>query len=90
MEAKPLSKERRIELECEAEDPYSFDAFTVEDVCEILADGRYWREAVKSADIYYVDNVCPWCCTYVGESIIDGLPPHHKHKPDCPYLLAQD
>jgi hypothetical protein len=46
------------------------------DLEDLLREAMYWREAVKK---FYLDNDggnCPFCDAW--------------HKPDCPWLLAQE
>lgn len=75
----PMTSQRRAEMERLAESRYGIgDAV----VTELLAEITYWREAVKNADIHS----CPFCG-------VDGVYLRAKaesHKPDCPWLLAQD
>lgn len=55
---------------------------------ELLADSAYWRAAVKDhecIDVFENDSTCQWC--YV---VADALGPPIEHKPDCPWLKAQE
>ena len=45
---------------------------------QLLADAKFWREAVRSARVIRCPADCPFCI------VMD-----FNHKPDCPWLLAQ-
>ena len=78
-EAKPLSKETLKELEM----GITAANFTTDMFAALLAAEQFWREAVKNArDMCYECNFCR-----MDGSFFDGMP---DHKPDCPWLLAQD
>lgn len=78
MNPKPLSKERREEIERElslAEGNRELD-FLADELKEVLGAEQYWLEAVKNAEGY--QGVCPWCDS------------PRDHKPGCLWLLAQE
>ena len=96
---KPLSKERLNKIagafsgRPDSEDPRL--NYAVETITELIASEQFWRDAVKNCPMLNTalgqveDSLaeCPFCDA--GEdyttrmNVID-------HKPDCPWLLAQD
>lgn len=92
----PLWKEQRIHIQSWQESWWD-GASNAELRCavlvidELLAAEAYWREAVKNCDLRatkdrdYSTMECPWCDVH-EENEGEGL----AHKPDCPYLLAQE
>ena len=80
---KPMSAERRAEIEKAAE--ARFGAVSREDITDLLADAAYWREAVRTADVCgYVGEHCPWCD---ANDMVTHEPT--VHKPECVWLRAQ-
>lgn len=51
---------------------------------KVIADGAYWREAVKNAKFKAEDEwgFCFPLCSFCGND-------PDEHKPDCAWLLAQ-
>lgn len=83
-EPKPLSKETREEIEQRGHeyDPHPpFWNF----IQELLAAERYWREAVKNAD--HNNERCAFCVGFFYGNVARRT---LQHKPDCPWLLAQE
>lgn len=75
MTPRPLSKERRAEIERHFEG--CDRRYLVID--ELLAAEEYWREAVKNAQECPSD-ACAFCSEYMAQS---------GHRPGCPWLLAR-
>ena len=97
---KPLSKERREEIEreylepssddaCLSPDGYATEAIYIGILRDVLEDATYWREAVKNApetDSNDCDGMfSPICLFCDAEEYTEPF----THKPDCPWLLAQ-
>lgn len=56
---------------------------------ELLSDATFWRDAVKNTEEWFVDGhrwKCNFCAAHFYRPLMSGL----LHKPDCPWLLAQD
>ena len=86
---KPMTKERREEIESTV----FIDVFTerkihplaLQFIRDLLDAEAFWREAVRTHQEWDTEYLmCDFCdaCTYWR--------PEEKHKPDCPWLLAQD
>jgi hypothetical protein len=85
--AKPLSKERREEIEHWREVMYGMTPTWESVVNDALAAEQYWREAVKNAPAIPNEDFCQFCPSHVNW---DGDKTSITHKPDCPWLLAQE
>jgi hypothetical protein len=92
MEPRPLTKEERAEIEmqfaeCHIEDSESW--FTGGEMRSMLAAEQYWREAVKNAEWKNEDEVgCD--CRFCGWANSCRDDEHGEHKPDCPWVKAQE
>ncbi len=88
---KPISKERRAEIQERLD--MAYDSL----VADLLDAEAYWREAVKKADessdagpssgMCYRCNFCNEYDAPISSVSGDGI---IVHKPDCPWLLAQE
>ena len=90
MSAKPMGRELRDMIEAKLancpKDAKSTGCmiWTCAEVELLLADSLYWRNAVKEADLYWADGMCPFCCERVKfPECTEG------HKADCAWQLAQ-
>ncbi len=86
MTPKPLTKEERWKLDRWLRGMAEISP-TADLLRHMVTAEAFWREAVKNADWWREtqdsDLVCGFCeCKFVGS--------RSKHKPDCPWLLAQD
>ncbi len=94
---KPLSAERRKWIEkkfgfwdCSCSDREPFAPCPRCEAIEVFEDATFWREVVKNSP----DSICQdgftFFCQYCREQEqhIEEIPV--KHKPDCPWLLAQE
>lgn len=90
---KPLSKEER-ELARKMFSPGQYATGEVGIIARILESEQYWCEAVKNADMGEVEidyggdtvSVCPFCDGEGGHVFNYQV----QHKPDCPWLLANE
>jgi hypothetical protein len=91
IEPKPLSKERRVEIQHPAFGVgYGGDTEARIGIQDLIAAEQFWREAVKEhccVDIYENETECLWCH---ASAVIEKSQPVIEHKPDCPWLLAQE
>lgn len=75
---KPLTKERRAELEAAA---HMNQGLTTAEGMELLAAEQYWREAVRDApEIGEEMGDCQWGCDTIGRN----------HRDDCAWKRAQE
>ena len=87
MNSKPLS---RSQLEWIARLMNGYQSVTAIDVSRIVSDllaaEQFWREAVKNADVCdIIGDLCPWCGSVSWDCNVEAV-----HKPDCPWVLAQE
>jgi hypothetical protein len=87
----PMSHERLEEIRSYIRRLHPSPGMMYSSLTELLAEADYWREAVRTAQVEgngYTNNedmdiaVCPFCRV---DSYDDP-----EHKPDCPWVLAQD
>jgi hypothetical protein len=101
MTPKPLSKERlkyiRQTMEIiEGFGKPSREPKADEIINQLLAAEQYWREAVKNADESSdsgpSSGMCYTCnfCNADSRSVNGGSDHTIDHKPECPWLLAQE
>ena len=98
MEKRPLSKERRQDMEWKLK----IEHFTREEIEELLAAEACWRESVKNAKFFWQ---CPFCDGFQRislTSLTDSPLPiltdgpvvmkqeDIQHKPNCCYVAAQE
>lgn len=84
-EAKPLSKERRAEIEAMFGQPptaWPVHAY-VSAFVDLVAAERYWREKVRDLDIH--DG-----CLCGADGVYLRARGPSEHKPDCSWLKAQE
>ena len=90
IEPKPLTKERRAEIERafsgrpDSEDPRL--NYAVETIGDLLADSAYWLSAVLGNGLSSVTSKGGGTCYFCSEWIMDT---EARHEPDCPWLKAQ-
>lgn len=76
VESKEKAMNKPLTKERRAE--IEFGAYCANAIPDLLEAEAYWREAVKNSEEWPSDR-CAFC-TRAGT----------EHKPDCPWLLAQD
>ncbi len=93
MTPKPLSKERREEIERDNNDLHMrLDDFAIEAIDDLIAAEAFWREAVKNGPAMKAyEDCCAYCHAPFKWSPDEDLPiPTTGHQPGCPYDLAQE
>ena len=86
MTPKPLTKERREDIQMRSDRNWHGDAETL-GMPYVLAAEAYWRSAVKNS-LPMHDNGMAWqCCVFCEMQNNEGV---FAHAVDCPWLLAQE
>lgn len=82
--SKPLTKEEREAFaRYGAHQDWEMDNDAAYAIGRALEAEAYWREAVKNSDSYSGNGACHFCNVFINGANV-------PHKPDCPWLLAQE
>lgn len=93
MESKPLSPERRAEIEqllALNKQLLALNQLAAHGICDdalrdLLAAERLWRETVKNADVCgEIGAKCPFCSAVSYDRLVEA-----PHAPNCAWVLAQ-
>ncbi len=85
---KPLTKERRIEIVALLHKPTAESAEDAWAIGELLEAEAYWRETARDTEPFQMTHQELYICQFCRKTGMDVT--KFEHKPDCPWLLAQE